>query len=489
MTKNIEIKRKTVKSKKSITSNVVGIPQLRLAKTSRIANKRNFDLEKKYIFKYEIKDQINQPHVVKFSGGRSSGMLLFTLLESDILKPERGDIVVFNNTSAEHPATYEFAAKCKKITEEQYGIPFFWTEFQTYEDASNGDWKRFPSYRLVNEKEYSEKNPNGYHSKGEVFEELLSWKKFVPTRFQRICTQEMKIFVTQEFLRDWFARKPGIERLGHWYESSLLNDETIIRLHKKHGGQTPPHILLDKIAYVRSRPHIRAEQLYSDYSNCIKDVTNKALDGKSFGDRTALAGDHAVDYVTFVGFRADEPARVKRMEARNYNGGECEYENDPHIKAPEGEYVYAPLAVDMGATKEDVSNFWRKQDWNLRLPDEGNLSNCVFCFLKGSRNIVNILSTEDKINKKLPKKLHPQKDTPGDIQWWVKMEKKYARDILKEGRKIINSEKAGEAPIIGFWGLGGKMSYELLAKNQTLPNATMTQIIQGDTALPCDCTD
>ena len=67
-------------------------------------------------------------------------MLLFTLLENGLLSAERGDVVVFNNTSCEHPETYRFAATCKEIVEQRYGIPFFWVEFQTYEDARRGEW-------------------------------------------------------------------------------------------------------------------------------------------------------------------------------------------------------------------------------------------------------------------------------------------------------------------------------------------------------------
>lgn len=54
-----------------------------------------------------------KPHVVKFSGGRSSGMMLMRLLEQGKLNPTRGDVIVFNNTSVEHPATYEFTRKLK----------------------------------------------------------------------------------------------------------------------------------------------------------------------------------------------------------------------------------------------------------------------------------------------------------------------------------------------------------------------------------------
>ena len=102
----------------------------------------------KYSFHYEVKGHNELPHVVKFSGGRSSGMLLFILLQNNLLKAERGDVIVFNNTSAEHPETYRYAARCKEEVEKNYNIPFFWIEFQTYEDAKGGEWVRSPTYRF-----------------------------------------------------------------------------------------------------------------------------------------------------------------------------------------------------------------------------------------------------------------------------------------------------------------------------------------------------
>ena len=124
----------------------------RLFVSARSRTPRTFGLGRKYPFRYAAKVHAEVPHVVKFSGGRSSGMLLFVLLESGLLQRERGDVVVFNNTSAEHPETYQFVSLCKSIVEEHYGIPFFWLEFQTYEDARNGEWTRLPSYRLVKPK-------------------------------------------------------------------------------------------------------------------------------------------------------------------------------------------------------------------------------------------------------------------------------------------------------------------------------------------------
>ena len=118
-------------------------------------------------------------------------MLLFALLENGLLDRDRGDVILFNNTSAEHPDTCRFVRHCMRKAR-GYGIPFFQIEFQTYEDARRGEWTRLPTYRLVNDEPRSRENPDGFHWRGEVFEELLSWKGYVPNRFNRICTQQLK---------------------------------------------------------------------------------------------------------------------------------------------------------------------------------------------------------------------------------------------------------------------------------------------------------
>ena len=218
------------------------------------------------------------PHVVKFSGGRSSGMLLFALLENQLLDRARGDVIVFNNTASEHPGTYRFARDCKEASS-HYGIPFFWVEFQTYEDSRNGQWTRLPSYRLVNDKPKSAENPDGFHWRGEVFEELLSWSGYVPNQFSRICTKNMKLEVTRMFLKDWLACKDGIPRLGHFGEHSRMDLNVMYRRHRRSQGEVPKKIFTQKKSYALSRPHIRPEQKYGDFSSAWREVSQLGLGG------------------------------------------------------------------------------------------------------------------------------------------------------------------------------------------------------------------
>ena len=206
------------------------------------------DPGREYQLLYLDKHHEELAHVVKFSGGRSSGMLLLTLLSNNLLKSERGDVVLFNNTSSEHPQTYDFVSECKTATE-QHGIPFFLVEFQTYEDARRGEWTRIPSYRLVNDKPWSDDNPNGFHWQGEVFEEVMSWSGFVPNQFRRICTTNMKLGATRLFLRDWLASKESIPRLGHFGLTSRIDGKAMYTRHRRNGGEVPEDIYIAKKRY------------------------------------------------------------------------------------------------------------------------------------------------------------------------------------------------------------------------------------------------
>ena len=312
------------------------VPRLTLSKRLRRPPPRH-DPGKEYQFRYRAKRHGSLPHVVKFSGGRSSGMLLFALLENGLLDASRGDVIVFNNTSAEHPDTYRFVRDCMR-TARRYGIPFFQVEFQTYEDARQGEWTRLPTYRLVNDRPKSAANDEGFHWRGEVYEELLSWSGYVPNQFNRICTKHLKLDVTRNFLKDWLASKATIPRLGHHGNGSRMDPDEAWRRHRKNQGGVPEDIFLRKRAYAWSRPHVRPEQRYRDFYPEWQPFQNEALEGKTFGDK-AWFGKKGVEYVAFIGLRGDEPHRIQRVEARNDTAA-----------GYEGEHVYMPLN-DMAVTR------------------------------------------------------------------------------------------------------------------------------------------
>ena len=437
------------------------VPKLTISRRLRKPPPKH-DPSKEYQFRYRAKRHSLLPHVVKFSGGRSSGMLLFALLENGLLDAARGDVIVFNNTSAEHPDTYRFVQDCM-LTARRYEIPFFQVEFQTYEDARQGEWTRLPTYRLASDEPKSETNDRGFHWRGEAYEELLSWTGYVPNQFNRICTKHLKLEVTRNFLKDWLASKPSIPRLGHYWNGSRIDPDAAHRRHRRNQGEVPKDIYLKKRAYAWSRPHFRPEQRYDAFYPDWQPFENEALKGKTFGDK-AWFGKGGVEYVAFIGLRGDEPQRVHRVEARNDTAA-----------GYEGEHVYMPLS-DMAVTRDDVNAFWERQDWDLALPKDTALSNCVYCFLKGAANLGTIHGRLEDAPETVVPGFGPLADTPCDLRWWMRIEEEYGRDLHAEGREVRS-----DATHIGFFGTH-PFSYKGLTDGRDLSalNATL---------LPCDCTE
>ena len=446
------------------------VPKLSIS--GEVETPKRYDPDKNYSFRYRAKRHIKLPHVVKFSGGRSSGLLLFTLLENGLLNRDRGDVVVFNNTSCEHPETYKFVAECKRRVEAA-GIPFFFVQFQTYEDARQGEWRRIPSYRLVNERPFSEHNPNGFHWRGEVFEEMLSYKAYLPNQFTRVCTQSLKLEVTRHFLRDWFANKKGIAHQGHGLAESQVDARQLYRLHIRNGGGVPEDILLAKKRFILSRPTSRPGQAYKNFSYAASPFVNPTLKSKVFGQK-AWFGDGGIEYVAFIGLRGDEQLRVARVTTRSSN---------PHAnEGYEGEHVYMPLAK-MLISKDDVNAFWKQQSWNLNLPDSGALSNCVYCFLKGVKVLSQVHTAMEAQKSEPIDDFGATIGTPCDVEWWSTKEREYGRDLETERRERTNPEASD---FIGFFGASSGFSYDVLA-DCSKDGGNLDEF--SDTVLPCDCTE
>ena len=418
------------------------------------------------------------PHVIKFSGGRSSGMLLKLFLDNNLLDPKRGDVVVFNNTSAEHPATYEFTRRCAEYSEEKFGIPFFYIEFSTYEDAHGGEWTRSPTFRLVNRHPYSGSNPQGYHHDGEVFEELVSYQGFLPSRTTRTCTAHLKLEITSRFLAEWFSTSSATLRRGHFHTGSLITDESIYLRHQKNRGRFSKKALLAQRAFVRNRPHARESQRFDEFTNApLVHLDNAKLKESSLGEYAAIDGPNAIQFLSLIGLRNDERSRVYKVLARN-----AEAQDGPTRKATymlTGEIILTPLSK-LSVTKDDVLTYWNNQPWDLTLPSDANLSNCVYCFNKGSAELSRIFRRMSDVDASLPLELRSRRDSPTDINWWVELERRYRRVAQKRG-----GNEDDEIVKIGMWGVNADTSY------MTIRDSNPDDLIAREpaSALPCDCTE
>lgn len=403
------------------------------------------------------------PHIVRFSGGRSSAAMTFLLADAGVLRPERGDVVLFANTSAEHPGTYAFASECKRRVEREYGIPFLWYEFCTVEDAWRGSYRRKLSYRLVDAVPVERDGERGYRSKGEVFEELLSFQGMLPTPMSRSCTSKLKLYPQHLLLAEWLGSSDGPEHDGHHAERPFLTAEAAVRLYRKNRGGASEESYRKRVACMIGRPPARPAQRWSDFtspSTCRSAAREWAHDRPRLVE---LWGRDPAQFVTLLGLRADEPGRVRRVRSRSFYAEDAPRRHCSVRTQPPGERPYFPL-FDAGLGAQDVHRYWKRRDFGLDCPLHAG--NCVFCFMKGTKQLAQASQAEDPLR---------EQGKPSDIRWWDAMERKYRREAPKRNGEGISR--------FGFLGVSGPTYQQLATGNP----GRRTRFSGGEPA--CDCTD
>ena len=407
---------------------------------------------------YRSPQHATLPHIVKFSGGRSSAAMVLSLARSGALDPERGDLVLFANTTAEHPATYDFAAKVCDELELGHAIPCLWYEFCTVEESTRAGWSRRPSYRLVRRTRASLNDDPafpGYSDDGCAFEELASIKRMLPNRSLRFCTQFLKVLPGITLISEWLGGGPGPAARGHYHARALTSPATDASRYS--GDRLEPQEVARIAEFVHSRPWMRPAQFWANFT-----VTPSRVD-ESARPRADVAGltGPPVRYVTLLGLRSDEPERVNRahyeaMLADGADSSQCRHESHPA-----GEIIATPLA-DAGADKDRVDNFWRRQEYDLTI--DRARGNCVYCFMKGAPALRRLAAAENGASTSSP-------PGPVSIDWWADIEARYA-----------GPSDDPDAQQFKFLALRSP-SYAEIA------SATERSASQSGATLPCACTD
>ena len=380
------------------------------------------------------------------------------LAEAGLLKPERGDVVLFANTSAEHPGTYTFAAECKRRLEREFGIPFFWYEFCTVENASRGAYVRKLSYRLVKPVPV-EDDPCGFHSRGEVFEEMLSHQGMLPNPHSRSCTAKLKLYPSHLLLAEWLGVGSGPAHAGHYANRTFVTPQGAARRHRANRGTATVASYAKRVKFMTSMPPARPAQLWQDYTNAHIERRLPSTPSRP----AEMWGRQATEFAALLGLRADEGKRVSRILGRTVfaegaGGIKCSIRTQPP-----GEHPYFPLS-ETGLTADDIMAFWRNRDFDLNIPASGG--NCVFCFMKGTEGL-----------KQAAQKSDPQRvaRAPSDIQWWADIEQRYRREIPARNGQGLS--------VFGFLGVSGP-SFSEVAEG-SVPRRS--RYASGTPA--CDCTD
>lgn len=127
--------------------------------------------------------KIIEPTVISFSGGRTSGYMLWKILQENNGLPNDA-IVVFANTGKEEEATLRFVDRCSK----EWGVEIHWVEYIANETPKQR-FKRvtFETASRNGEPFFDSINQNG--------------KPYLPNPVARICTINMKIRVINHYLK------------------------------------------------------------------------------------------------------------------------------------------------------------------------------------------------------------------------------------------------------------------------------------------------
>jgi hypothetical protein len=122
---------------------------------------------------------INGPTCISFSGGRTSGYMLYRILEAHNMSLPDDAYVCFANTGKEEEATLRFIQRCS----EEWNVEIHWLEYTNEE----------PRFKRVTF-ETASRN-------GEPFEELIRKRQYLPNPVTRFCTSELKIRTINKYLR------------------------------------------------------------------------------------------------------------------------------------------------------------------------------------------------------------------------------------------------------------------------------------------------
>jgi 3'-phosphoadenosine 5'-phosphosulfate sulfotransferase (PAPS reductase)/FAD synthetase len=129
--------------------------------------------------------RIEGPALISFSGGRTSGYMLWHILDAYGGKLPTDVHVCFANTGKEREETLRFVHEC----ESRWVVDIAWLEWRKRERGSGWD----EGFKRV-----------GYNSAsrdGEPFAALIEDRKMLPNPVTRFCTQQLKVRTMEMFMR------------------------------------------------------------------------------------------------------------------------------------------------------------------------------------------------------------------------------------------------------------------------------------------------
>lgn len=129
--------------------------------------------------------RITRPAGISFSGGRTSGFMLWSILQAHGGTLPDDVVVCFANTGREMPATLDFVRDCGAA----WNVAIRWLEY-----------RHEPGRHI-----FVEVSHNSASRAGEPFEALLAAKSMLPNPVMRFCTTELKVRTIQRFIKAEFG--------------------------------------------------------------------------------------------------------------------------------------------------------------------------------------------------------------------------------------------------------------------------------------------
>lgn len=136
---------------------------------------------------------ITGPALISFSGGRTSGYMLWRILQAHGGTLPDDVHVAFANTGKEREETLRFVHECGT----RWGVKVRWLEWACR-------LKRTPVAERFNEVGF-----NSASRDGEPFDRLIDSKKALPNQAQRWCTEHLKVQALHDFMRAECGLEPG----------------------------------------------------------------------------------------------------------------------------------------------------------------------------------------------------------------------------------------------------------------------------------------
>jgi 3'-phosphoadenosine 5'-phosphosulfate sulfotransferase (PAPS reductase)/FAD synthetase len=195
---------------------------------------------------------IDGPQVVSFSGGRTSGFMLWHIVQAHGGTLPEHVKVVFANTGLEHPATLDFVqAVSTNIT------PVTWIEYRIDEDGKNS---------------FLEVDYTSASRKGEPMETIITKRNYLPNPVSRFCTSETKIRPISKYIKattgwdtwtDLIGLRADEPRRVHRLKSDGKRDILCPMYHAN-------HTLKDVLAFWASMPFdLDLPDKDNSYGNCV----------------------------------------------------------------------------------------------------------------------------------------------------------------------------------------------------------------------------